>query len=179
VLLHVCCGVCAASVIEQLLPEYPDITLYYYNPGIHPKQEYQKRLEVVKELQKIFPVKLIEGEYTPEKWFEMVKGLESEPENGKRCLLCYAERLEETARKAVELGIKDFTTTLTISPLKKAEIINNIGQNLAKKYQLSFHAANFKKKDGYKRSIELAKKYEFYRQNYCGCIFSIPNNNSK
>ena len=171
-LLHVCCGVCAASVIEQLLPEYPELTLYYYNPSIHPKEEYEKRLEVVQALTDVFPVKLIEGEYNPGDWLNMVKGLEGESENGKRCLFCYAERLEETARKAIELGIKDFTTTLTISPLKKADIINNIGQRLAEKHNLHFYAANFKKKDGYKRSIELAKEHEFYRQNYCGCVFS-------
>jgi len=171
-LLHVCCGVCAASVIEQLLPKFPEITLYFYNPCIHPEDEYQRRLKVAKSLTEIFPVKLIEGEYNPPKWHNMVKGLEGEPENGKRCLLCYDDRLEETARKAIELGIKNFTTTLTISPLKKAEIINGIGKILAEKYQLNFHAANFKKKDGYKRSIELAKKHEFYRQDYCGCEYS-------
>lgn len=172
-LLHVCCAVCAASVIEQLSGQYPEIILYYYNSCIQPEAEYQKRLDSVRKLTEHYPVKLIEEKYQPGKWLKMMKGLEKEPENGRRCLICYEDRLRRTALKARELGIMNFTTTLTISPLKKAQIINDLGQQLAKQYDLHFHAADFKKKDGYKKSVELSRKLELYHQNYCGCTFSI------
>jgi len=172
-LLHLCCAVCAVSVIEQLQSDYPEITLYYCNSCIQPQDEYLKRLHSVRKLTQYYPVRLIEEHYQPDQWLKMVKGLEKEPENGRRCLICYDDRLRRTALKAKELDIKNFTTTLTISPLKKAQIINNLGEQLAKQYDLNFHAADFKKKDGYKKSIELSRKLGLYHQNYCGCIFSI------
>ncbi len=174
-LLHACCAPCSSYCLEYLA-EYFKITVFYYNPNIYPREEYFKRVNEIKRFIGKLPVKnkvnFIEGEYIPEDFYNRVKGLEHIKEGGERCFACYALRLEKTAELAEKSGFDYFTTTLTISPLKNAAVLNGIGQKNAKgssKYLLS----DFKKKNGYKRSIELSAEYGLYRQNYCGCIFSL------
>lgn len=175
-LLHACCAPCSSAVLERIA-SYFQITIYYYNPNISKKEEYEKRLQEVRDLlNKInpkYPVKLIEGDFENEKFEEMAKGLEQEPERGKRCYKCYELRLKETAKKAEELGFPLYATTLTLSPHKNATWINEIGHNLEESYLPKYLYSDFKKKNGYQRSIELSKKYHLYRQNYCGCIYSM------
>ena len=174
-LLHSCCAPCSSYCLEYL-SEFFDITVFYYNPNISPAGEYEFRAEE----QKRFihdaalkrPVAFIEGAYEPERFFEISSGLESEPEGGKRCEKCFELRLEETAVLAKKGNFDYFTTTLSISPLKSAEKLNNIGEKLAEKYGVKYLSSDFKKRGGYQRSIELSKEYELYRQNYCGCAFS-------
>ena len=177
-LLHSCCAPCSSAVLEKL-QEIFDITVFYYNPNISEEAEYGKRVEEQKrliaafnEMKKEYPIKIVDGEYEPRKFYEMAKGLEQCPEGGERCFKCYALRLEKTAQMAKEGGFDFFTTTLTISPLKNAAKLNEIGEEMAEKYKISFLPSDFKKKEGYKRSIELSKEYDLYRQNFCGCAFS-------
>lgn len=173
--LHICCAPCGSYVLEYLT-RYFDITLFYYNPNIHPREEYDKRLGEIEKLLKAAPfcrgVELIAGEYDSESWLEFVKGTENEREGGARCALCFESRLEKTAGLAKELKSEWFCTTLTISPHKNAELINGIGARLGEKYGVAFLPSDFKKREGYKRSIELCSEYGIYRQNYCGCKFS-------
>jgi len=177
-LLHSCCAPCSSYVLEYL-SQYFSITVFFYNPNIHPEQEYKKRVNEQKRFIEQFPVKnkvnFIEGKYELNLFFQKVKGLEQEKEGGSRCLKCFYLRLEKTAQKAQEFKIPYFTTTLTISPHKNAKVINQIGSEMAKKYQLSYLLSDFKKRDGFKRSIILSNEYHLYRQNYCGCIFSRNN----
>lgn len=177
-LLHSCCAPCSSYVLEYL-SQYFFITVFFYNPNIHPEEEYKKRLNEQIRLIKQLPTKnellFIEGKYEPNIFFKEIQGLESEPENGKRCLKCYALRLEEAAKKACELDISHFTTTLTVSPHKNTKLINEIGHDIAKTYKITFFYSNFKKKNGFKRSVLLSNQYNVYRQNYCGCIFSMNN----
>ena len=176
-LLHACCAPCSSAVLERIA-EYFDITILYYNPNITEKEEYEKRLQ---ELEKFVNeinldnIKVMPGRYEPEKFFEMSKGLEQEKERGKRCYQCYKLRLEETAKIAEQQNFDFFTTTLSISPYKNSKWLNEIGVDLDKKYQSTYLYADFKKKNGYKRSIELSKQYNLYRQDYCGCIYSKNN----
>lgn len=174
-LLHVCCAPCSSSVIEVLRDDF-DITLYFYNPNITSKEEYDLRLNELKRLTKEMPkaegLSIIEGEYNPDKFFKLSKDLEKEKEGGKRCALCYEERLSSTALLAEKLGFDLFTTTLSVSPYKNAKKLNEIGERLAKGVKPDYLVSDFKKKDGYKRSIELSKQYNLYRQDYCGCIYS-------
>lgn len=178
VLLHVCCAPCSSYCLEYL-SEYFKITVFYYNPNISLSQEYDYRLSEEKRYISLRdfknPVNIIEGDYEPKDFFAAVKGLESEPEGGKRCAECFKLRLEATAKKAKELGFDYFTTTLTISPLKNAALLNEIGFEMAEKYGVSWLPSDFKKREGYKRSIELSREYDLYRQNYCGCVFSKQN----
>ncbi len=174
-LLHSCCAPCSSYVLEYL-SQYFEITVLYYNPNIFPAEEYQKRSE---EQQKLIasmpgkhPVSLQVIPYCPERFYEIAKGLEKESEGGERCFRCYRLRLEETARLAAEGGYDYFATTLTISPLKNARKLNEIGEELAGIYQVAHLPSDFKKKNGYKRSVELSEQYGLYRQNYCGCVFS-------
>lgn len=173
-LLHACCAPCSSAVLERIA-EYFDITILYYNPNITEKEEYEKRLQ---ELEKFVNeinldnIKVMPGRYQPEEFFEMSKGLEQEKERGKRCYQCYRLRLEETAKIAEQQNFDFFTTTLSISPYKNSKWLNEIGADLDKKYQSTYLYADFKKKNGYKRSIELSKQYNLYRQDYCGCIYS-------
>ncbi len=173
--LHSCCAPCSSYVMEYL-SQYFAITVFYYNPNIFPQEEYAKRVEEMKrligEMKFLHPVEFLEGVYEPEKFFEMAKGLEKVPEGGERCFRCYRLRMEEAARLAAEGRYDYFTTTLSISPLKNAGKINEIGEELSKIYQISHLPSDFKKKNGYKRSIELSKEHELYRQDYCGCVFS-------
>lgn len=174
-LLHTCCAPCSSYCLEYL-SQYFEITVLYFNPNISIKEEYEYRLNEEKRLISLMelkhPVNLIEGEYVPEKFFSVIKGLENEPEGGKRCEKCFALRLEETAKKAKELRFDYFTTTLTISPLKNAQLLNEIGTFYADKYGVDWLYSDFKKREGYKRSVVLSKQYNLYRQDYCGCIYS-------
>lgn len=178
-LLHSCCAPCSSYVLEYL-SQYFHITLLYFNPNIYPENEYHKRVEEQKRLidsmNVVYPVLFVKGIYNPKQFYDVCKGLENEPEGGKRCEKCYALRLTEAAEYAIRLGCDYFTTTLTISPLKNAQIINKIGQEISQKYNVKYLPSDFKKKDGYKRSIELSKEYNLYRQDYCGCVFSLNNN---
>ncbi len=174
-LLHVCCAPCSSYCLEYL-SRYFDVTVYYYNPNISIKEEYEYRLSeeirYISEKEFLRPVSITESVYDPQEFFTAVKGLESEPEGGLRCRECFKLRLEASAKKARELGFDYFTTTLTISPLKNASLLNEIGARMGEKYGVSWLPSDFKKKEGYKRSIELSREYDLYRQNYCGCVFS-------
>lgn len=171
-LLHTCCAPCGTVPIERLCPEY-EVTCFFYNPNIHPEEEYLQRLDEFQNLAKKLNIKIIvPEEYNSDQWLDLVKGLENEPEGGKRCAICFRMRLQATAKVTKQTGFDLFTTTLTISPHKNATLINQIGLELIEQHQIKFLVANFKKKDGYKRSIELSKIYNMYRQNYCGCIYS-------
>lgn len=177
-LLHACCAPCSSACLERLCNHFR-VTIFFYNPNITDYQEYQKRLNEIKRFIKKFPTKypvsLIEGDYSPEKFFEMAKGLEKEKERGKRCYKCYEMRLEETAKIASLNNFSYFATTLTLSPYKNVLWVNEIGEVLDKKYDSIYLYSDFKKKNGYKRSIELSKEYNLYRQDYCGCIYSVRN----
>ncbi|MBQ5347384.1 MAG: epoxyqueuosine reductase QueH [Ruminococcus sp.] len=174
-LIHACCAPCSSYVLEYL-SQYFHIIILYYNPNITSVEEYNYRLSeekrLIDELPVKYPVKLIAGDYNPESFFDAVKGLERKPEGGKRCEVCFELRLREAAEKCREIGADYFLTTLTISPLKNAELINSIGEKLAEEYGVKYLPSDFKKKNGYKRSIELSREYDLYRQNYCGCVFS-------
>lgn len=174
-LLHSCCAPCSSYVLEYL-SNYFLITVYYFNPNISPSDEYRHRVEEQKRLIRELPVKhtvsFLEGEYRPERFYQAVKGLEAIPEGGERCFACYALRLREAAKASKENGADYFTTTLSISPLKKAEKLNEIGRLAGEEYGVSYLPSDFKKRGGYQRSIVLSREYGLYRQNYCGCIFS-------
>lgn len=174
-LLHSCCAPCSSYVLETL-SNYFQITIFYYNPNITDIDEYKKRVEeqkkFIKELKSKNKISFIEGDYIPKDFFDTIRGYEKLGEGSKRCFKCYKLRLEETARKAKELGFDYFTTTLSISPYKNSKVLNEIGEELATKYDILYLYADFKKKNGYKRSIELSSIYNLYRQDYCGCIYS-------
>lgn len=174
-LLHVCCAPCSSYCLEYL-SRYFLITVYYYNPNISIKEEYLHRLHeeqwLVSEMDFVNPVTVVEGRYDPREFFEAVRGLEQEPEGGRRCEKCFALRLDSAAQMARDGGYDYFTTTLTISPLKNARMLNEIGAAAGETHGVKWLYSDFKKKEGYKRSIVLSKKYNLYRQNYCGCIFS-------
>jgi len=170
-LLHICCAPCSTYTIEQLKAEY-DITGHFYNPNIHPKSEYLLRENEMKRYADTIGLDLICDEYDPDEWFDLVRGMERMPEGGKRCLICYEMRLEKTARFAKEHGYEFITTTLSISPHKNAEKINEVGLRVAERHQIKFHTDDFKKKGGFEKSIQISKENKLYRQSYCGCIFS-------
>ena len=174
VLLHICCAPCSTASIERLKEEY-NVTGMFFNPNIYPEEEYIKRLEETRKYCQKIGIELIEVDYNYKEWLDKIKGLEKEPEGGERCKKCFQMRLEKTAQKAKELEFEFFATALTVGPQKKAEIINNFGLQLSEKYQIAFYPADFKKKDGFKKSLELSKKYDFYRQNYCGCLYSLKH----
>ncbi len=173
--LHACCAPCSSYCLEYL-SQYFKITVVFYNPNITESQEYEYRLSEEKrfiaEMDFKHPVSIIEGEYNPDVFFALSKGLEASPERGARCLKCYDQRLRYTARLAKEKGADYFATTLTLSPLKSAEAINKIGERIATELDTPYLCTDFKKKGGYLRSIELSKLHNLYRQNFCGCIYS-------
>ena len=178
-LLHSCCAPCSTSVIDQLKENY-DITIFYYNPNIYPEEEYLKRkaeeikyIEILHKTQPSISISLRDSDYDKDSFYSAVKGLEKEREGGARCPVCFRLRLEKTANKAKEMGFDVFGTTLTVSPHKNSEIITKIGLSLEEEYGIKYLAENFKKKDGYKKSIELSKQNNLYRQNYCGCEFAL------
>ena len=177
-LLHSCCAPCSSYVLEYLA-NYFKITIFYYNPNISPKEEFDKRMEeqkrLIRELTVKNKVEFIEGNYDNSKYENAIQGLEFEKEGGSRCHICYQLRLEETAKLAKEKGFNYFTTTLSISPYKNAKVLNEIGEELEKIYHVDYLYADFKKKDGHKRSIELSRIYHLYRQDYCGCKYSKRN----
>lgn len=170
-LLHACCAPCSSYVVEYL-KDYFDIAILFYNPNIYPKEEYELRLREEIKLAEHFNVELICGDYYPQEFFDEVKGYENEPEGGERCLRCFRQRLLYTAKKAKELNFDYFTTSLTISPLKNVENLNRIGIEVGKQEGVEFLLSDFKKKGGYARSVELSNQLGFYRQNYCGCVYS-------
>ena len=175
-LLHSCCGPCSSSVLE-FLSKYFDIDVYYYNPNIYPKEEYIKRKEEQKRLLNNLNINYIEGDYDTDLFNLKIKGLESEPEGGSRCFECIKLRMEKTAFYAKANNYEYFTTTLSVSPHKNSKMINEIGYALEKDIGVKYLYSDFKKNNGYKRSIDLSKKYNLYRQDYCGCQYSL--NSSK
>lgn len=174
-LLHSCCAPCSSYVLEYL-SQFFAVTVFYYNPNIYPDREYEKRVQEQKTFIEKFPAKhqidFIEGQFDSSLFYESIKGYEGCKEGAERCCICYHLRLEETAKLADRKGFDYFCTTLSVSPLKNAAKINEIGNALAKIYEVVWLPSDFKKKEGYKRSIELSREYGLYRQNYCGCIFS-------
>lgn len=175
-LLHSCCAPCSSYVLEYL-SRYFSITVFYYNPNIYPEEEFIKRIDEQKRLIAEMPLKnpvgFMEEGYHSERFYAAVKGLENIKEGGERCFACYRMRLEETARLAAEKGFDYFTTTLSISPYKNAPKLNEIGEELGGIYNVRYLVSDFKKRNGYKRSTELSAQYGMYRQNYCGCVFSM------
>ena len=178
ILLHSCCAPCSSHVITYLAP-YFNITVLYYNPNIYPKEEYEKRkqeqIKLINELNTPNKLDYLDCDYDNDVYEELIKGYENCPERGARCPICFKLRLEKTAKLAKEHNYDYFCTTLTVSPYKNATQINEIGASLSDKYQIKWLYSDFKKEDGYKKSIELSKKYNLYRQNYCGCIYSQRN----
>jgi hypothetical protein len=174
-LLHSCCAPCSSYCIEYL-SQYFTITVFYYNPNIYPDDEYYKRVEEQKRFIAEFPAKyhvdVIEGDYDKDSFYDIARGYEDCPEGGERCFRCYELRLRASAVKAAELSKDYFTTTLTISPMKNAAKLNETGMRLGEEYGVRYLCSDFKKKDGYKRSIELSGEYGLYRQDYCGCVYS-------
>jgi len=175
-LLHSCCAPCSSYVLEYL-SDYFEITVFYYNPNIFPESEYTKRIleqqMLIQDMKFKHPVSFLAGSYERERFYDIARGLEHLKEGGERCFKCYEIRLEEAAKIAKEIEYDYFTTTLSISPMKNAEKLNEIGIKIAKRYGVEYLQSDFKKKNGYKRSIELSKEYGLYRQDYCGCEFSF------
>lgn len=174
-LLHSCCAPCSSYCIE-LLSKYFEVTVFYYNPNIYPEEEYHYRAKEQKkfidEFQTKHKVSFIEGNFDTQRFYDMAKGLENAKEGHERCFKCYALRLDETAKMADKLGFDYFTTTLSISPLKNSQKLNQIGADIEKNYNVKYLFSDFKKKNGYKRSTEISKEYDMYRQYYCGCVYS-------
>ena len=174
-LLHSCCAPCSSYCLEYL-SNYFNITVFYYNPNIYPEEEYYKRVEeqrrFIEQLPVKHPIAFLEGKYDKERFYGMAKGLESCKEGGERCFRCYELRLREAAEVAKAQGMDYFTTTLSISPLKNAAKLNEIGEKLSGEYEILYLSSDFKKKNGYKRSVELSEEYGMYRQYYCGCVYS-------
>ena len=177
-LLHVCCAPCSSYVLEYLI-NYFDITVFYYNPNISSIDEYNKRLKEEQRFVVEYPfnqkIEVIPGDYDNERFEKEIEGLENEKEGGARCFKCYRLRLEESAKYAKENGFDYFTTTLTISPYKRSDKLNEIGHELEEKFGINYLYSDFKKKNGYKRSIELSHEYNLYRQDFCGCVYSVRN----
>ena len=175
-LLHSCCAPCSSYVMEYL-SEYFSITVFYYNPNIYPESEYTKRIleqqKLIRDMHFSHPVSFLAGKYDKERFYQMAEGMEHLKEGGTRCMKCYELRLSETARQAAAGGFEFFTTTLSISPLKNAQKLNEIGLAVGEKYGVKYLVSDFKKKNGYKRSVELSGEYGLYRQDYCGCEFSL------
>ena len=174
-LLHSCCGPCSSAVLERL-NEHFQVTVLYYNPNIEPEEEYEKRLEEQERLLSLLPggVKLLPCDWEHERFSAFAENMAREPEGGKRCLCCFALRLDYTAREAKKHGFEYFTTTLSVSPHKNAENLNRIGESTGQEHGVKYLTADFKKKNGYLRSLQLSKEFDLYRQDYCGCLYSRP-----
>lgn len=170
-LLHVCCAPCSPHVVKLLQRNY-DVAAYFYDPNIHPEEEYLFRLEEMKKFSQKISLPFIEAKYDADRWFHITKGHEMDKEKGERCSLCFDIRLEKTAEFARKNSFEFFATVLSVSPHKDSKTINQIGQGLSKKYEVQFLAADFKKKDGYKQSVTLGKIFDLKRQDYCGCVYS-------
>lgn len=174
-LLHSCCAPCSSYVLEALSEDF-EITVFYYNPNIYPEEEYRMRAreqeQFIKRLPALHPVRFLEGRYDTGEFYQAVKGLERIPEGGERCFACYRLRLLEAARQAARGGFDYFTTTLSISPMKNADWLNQLGEEAGRRWGVDYLVSDFKKKEGYKRSTELSREYGMYRQDYCGCVYS-------
>jgi len=170
VLLHICCSTCAAGAVRRLQEEGFGVTGFYFNPNIHPRDEYEKRKKNLEHIRSAFDIEVIEGEYTPRKWFAVCREFSHEPERGNRCRLCYHMRLQETYRLSKEKGYDHFTTTLTISPHKESHTVFEIAKSVGGE---AFLPVDFKKKEGFKIANQFAKEHDFYRQDYCGCVYSL------
>ena len=181
-LLHACCAPCASACLMRVMKDLA-VTVFYYNPNITDRDEYEKRVAECRRLTGLLnaeygcDIAFLEGAYEPERFFAMAKGLEDVPEGGERCFLCYEQRLQQTARLASKLGFTYFATTLTLSPLKNAQKLNEIGEKIGKTSDVLYLPSDFKKRDGYRLSVELSEKYGLYRQNYCGCVYSARQTN--
>jgi predicted adenine nucleotide alpha hydrolase (AANH) superfamily ATPase len=176
IVLHTCCAVCGAYLCELLKNQFSEVLIYFYNPNIYPKEEYEKRLASVKKLAEVYEMEFVEGEYDDKNWLERVKGLENEPEGGERCPVCFAMRLEKTVQLAKDKGFEYFTTTLAMSPYKDEKITDELGEKIAKELGIHFLKSTEleqEKKEVWNKNRELARKMEFYHQKYCGCQFSI------
>lgn len=176
IVLHICCGVCAAGSATTLFNEGHEIVGLFYNPNIYPEAEFHKRLEAAQNIAKLFNFHLEVTPYLPDEWFNKAGLLKDEPEGGKRCELCYRLRLERTYQYMLDCKADAFTTTLTISPHKSAAVINSIGTDIGGS---KFLARDFKKQEGFKQAIQIAKQQELYRQSYCGCIYSLRYRNNQ
>ena len=176
IVLHTCCAVCGAYLCELLKEQFGEVLIYFYNPNIYPREEYEKRLASAKKLAEIYKMEFVEGEYDNENWLEKIKGLENEPEGGKRCPVCFAMRLEKTAQLAKERGFEYFTTTLAVSPYKDEKTTDELGEKIANEFGIKFLKSvelNQEKKEIWNKTREASRKMEFYHQKYCGCQFSI------
>lgn len=173
-ILHTCCAICGIFLIDFFKNQAEKILLYFYNPNVYPAAEYQKRLEAVRKISEMYHLDFLAGENETDFWFKKIKGFENEPEGGKRCEICFRIRLEKTAQLVQKLGYDTFSTTLGLSPYKNLSLINDLGQKIARKLGLNFILLEEKnKKDFWQKSKELAKKFNFYHQKYCGCLFSL------
>ena len=172
VLLHSCCGPCSTSVLESLRRDY-DTTVFFYNPNVYPCEEYRRRLDAERSFCMNIGVEIIEGETNHVGWLDAVKGNEDVPEGGARCEICFEYRLRETASLAAQKGFDYFATTLTVSPHKNYGLISKLGNKLAEEFGVAFLDRDFKKHDGFRKSIEISKEHSLYRQRYCGCEFSL------
>ncbi|MBI5186542.1 MAG: epoxyqueuosine reductase QueH [Nitrospinae bacterium] len=170
-LLHVCCAPCSPYVVELLSKEF-HVTAYFYDPNIHPEEEYRFRLEEMKKMCAGMGLGIIEAEYDPDRWFQLVEGHEKDPEKGERCGICFRMRLEQAAKFAGENGFSAFATALSVSPHKDAKAINRIGREIGNAHGVVFLEADFKKKNGFKISVEKGRELGLKRQDYCGCVFS-------
>ena len=177
-LLHICCGPCATHVFEMLKDTY-ELTGFFFNPNLYPEAEYDKRLEAARALCKITQIELWSPPFQPESWMEAVRGREKDPEGGRRCDICFQYRLEATAATAKQKGIASFGTTLTISPHKNSTKINELGVSIGKKYDVFYLAADFKENNGFANSVNISKTLNLYRQNYCGCCYSMKKHPSR
>lgn len=173
IILHACCAICSGYPVSYLKDAGYLVSVYFYNPNIYPAAEYEKRLNAQRTLCSHFKVDIIEGEYETENFYACARGLEQEPEKGKRCIECFKLRLEKTAKLCVEKGIKNFTTSIVISPHKNFALLSSLGKQIAAQYGLNYIDIDFKKKDGFLKTNKISRELNLYRQNYCGCEFSI------
>jgi len=171
ILVHICCAPDGLYVMEILRKDY-NVSGFFYNPNIHPFSEYKLRLEETKKVSHLLSFDLIEGDYDAHRWFKITQKYKNEPEKGRRCDICYALRLKKTAETAARLHFDLFTTVMSLSPWKKADVLNRIGKMFGQRHGIDFLEANFKKKDGFRKSVILSRQYGLYRQNYCGCQYS-------
>jgi predicted adenine nucleotide alpha hydrolase (AANH) superfamily ATPase len=171
ILVHICCAPDALFVMDLLKKDY-EVFGFFYNPNIHPKEEYELRLKETKKVAAVLDVEIIEGPYDDSRWHKMTAKFKNEPEKGRRCDVCYALRLAMTAERGAELGFDKFATVMSLSPWKKADVLNRVGNMFGRRFHIAYLEANFKKKDGFKKSVELSDRHDLYRQDYCGCLFS-------
>ncbi len=171
-LVHICCAPDALYVVDILQKDF-DVSGFFYNPNIHPREEYERRLEETRKVAEMIGFEVIEGPYDDSRWHQIIAKFKDDPEKGRRCDVCYAMRLELTAKRAAESRFDIFATVMSLSPWKKAEVMNRVGKMFGRRFGIDFLEANFKKKNGFKKSVALSREQNLYRQDYCGCIYSI------